>query len=342
MEKHNRCSNSEHDKNSETNYICKWCKRQFTRNSQHNRHETQQICRSKSSRTYCKICSITYADKSAFSRHLISRTHMDNLMKESATDAIANTRVIVQDPMYLADPLLTKEEAEAISMGNDPSAKTMTVYMKDPTSSSNNNMDNVGDMVNINNMVNMINMDNMDNGCVRDSAHDNISRTIIGADSVLFGIKKMEKSALTNESVEDKYARQRESDKSPKEKEIDRHQQQPTDYESVLRSFRDAPPPTERQNKILQYLARWKDQPTQVLMNKLKPVLAALKLPDANYLRRYIMEAPDADIPMSCKQVYVGYLDKFVEHIITLSVEGTRTHLSPDVPFEQLVINLCK
>lgn len=301
-----------HEKQQPNHQNCKWCKKTFNRPSQHKRHETTQLCRSKSERTYCKVCDTTYSNRKTYEKHLISRTHMSNLMKEDdrqAQNIIAksgidvNTRIVVHDPMYMIDPLLTKEEGEAISMGRDPSAKSMTIYMKD-TPENKHNKDHM----------------------------------------ITMGVKNMEKAPIktSSETMTTQYESIRESEKTPEEKEIERHQQQTTDYSKILADMNSTPSPTDRQRRILEYLGKWQDQPVQTMLDKFKPVLAALKLSDANYLRRHILEAPENVLSLSGKQVYAGYLDKFVEHIISLSVDGARTHLSADVPFDKLVINLCR
>lgn len=306
---------------------CKWCHKEFSRPSQHRRHETEQICRSKTQRTYCKICNVTYPTRQTFDNHLITRKHIENLMKEDTTlpnnTLNVNTRVVVHDPMYMADPLLTKEEAESISMGRDPTAKSMTLYMKDKTATYTSS-------------------DPLPCPSTRQSSRNN---GIGIRDPLLMGVKRMNKDPGLihldkTATIEEQYQQLREAEKTPKEKEIERVQSQATDYKKVLESMYSTPEPTDRQHRILQYLGKWQDEPTRVMTDKFKPVLAALKLPDANYLRRHIMEAPDNVLSLSAKQVYVGYLDTFVEHIIGLTVEGTRTHLAPDVPFDKLVINL--
>lgn len=299
---------------------CKWCQKTFQRPSQHQRHETQQLCLNKHKRTYCKICDVSYPDKPTYDRHLLTRQHMEKLLHVDNTSnpittghntpTLADVRIVVHDPMYMADPLLTREEAEAISMGRDPTAKTMTIYTKDVPPRTTN--------------------------------LSNTANTIQPPD-IAMGIRHMEKLTLEpGQTVAEKYAEIREAEKTPEQKEIERRRQQTTDYQKVLAAMHAPPAPTERQQRILQYLGRWQDQPTQTMLDKFKPILAALKLPDANYLRRHILEAPVTILTVAAKQVYVGYLDTFTEHIIQLSIEGTRTHLAPDVPFEQLVVNLNK
>lgn len=294
---------------SNSDPCCKWCYKKFTRSSQHKKHETHQICRPKSQRTYCEICNTTYDTVHEFKKHLITKSHIDKLIQPSSNSTqhqqtLADVRVTIQDPMYMLDPLLTPQEATAISMGKDPSSKTMTLYMKDnPTTQIG------GDM---------------------------------SMDGALMGIRKIATNVNDDRTLKEKYVEMRESEKTPKEKEIERRQQQTIDYKKILSQLHGCPEPTERQHRILEYLGRWQNNPVQVMTDKFKPVLAALKLEDANYLRRHITEAPANILSMAAKQVYAGYLDTFVDHIIKLTVDGKRTHLAPDVPFDQLVINLNK
>lgn len=345
---------------------CKWCNKKFKRNTLYKKHETKQICRPKSQRTYCESCDITFDSRAQYSKHLVTRSHIDsivnkctsNIKVESATsntrnqDAqdLANIRIVVRDPMYMMDPYLTEKEAEDISMGRDPLASQYTLLRKPQKDTPNVDHDS-NSKIECNTTMYKGNQGIKGS---QDSQGMQGSQGIQGiqgsgdrdwkeeareADRELYGNRMVLKDTDT---LEETHNRIKEESKTHEEREIEYRTTQPTEYSKILEEMLNKPEPTDRQRRILEYLGRHQNEDTNIMTDKFKPVLAALKLPDADYLRRHILEADEGILSLKAKQIYVGYLDVFIDYIVGLSIEGNRTHLSEGVPFDRLVVNLTR
>lgn len=318
-------------------HVCKWCTKKFKKNTLYKKHETKQICRSKSNRTYCEPCDITFESRDKYNKHLVTRTHIDSIVNDNKTCKIsgtnithqisskmkdlANMTIVVRDPFYMLDPYLTEKEAEDISIGRDPIMSQYTLLRKDVAT---NNIDRghttIAPYIYINN---------------NDIDNDDIN----SADRELYGNRLIIEDG---ETLEEKHNRINEESKTYEEREIEYRTKQPTEYSKILEEMLNKPEPTDRQRRILEYLNRYQEEETNVMTDRFKLILAALKLGDANYLRRHILEAGGELLSLKAKQIYVGYLDVFIDHIVSLSIDGTRTHLSEGVPFDKLVINLTR
>ena len=89
------------------------------------------------------------------------------------------------------------------------------------------------------------------------------------------------------------------------------------DYQKVLMTqLEGVPLPTDRQEKILKYLAYFQSQGEKVMIEKFRTILPKFEYEDVDYLNTHIRESPL--ITMDAKQIYVNYMNKVVK-LFTIS-----------------------
>ena len=89
------------------------------------------------------------------------------------------------------------------------------------------------------------------------------------------------------------------------------------DYQKVLMTqIEGVPLPTDRQERVLKYLAHFQNQGEKVMIEKFRTILPKFEYEDVDYLNTHIRECPL--ITMDAKQIYVNYMNKVVK-LFTIS-----------------------
>ena len=89
------------------------------------------------------------------------------------------------------------------------------------------------------------------------------------------------------------------------------------DYQKVLMTqIEGIPLPTDRQERILKYLAHFQNQGEKVMIEKFRSILPKFEYEDVDYLNTHIREC--SLITMDAKQIYVNYMNKVVK-LFTIS-----------------------
>ena len=86
------------------------------------------------------------------------------------------------------------------------------------------------------------------------------------------------------------------------------------DYQALLRAHEARPPATERQNKIITWLAKWQDEGPAVMKDKIRMILEKIGMDDADYLINHIRDS--RVLSLEAKQFYAGYVDTLVAVLI--------------------------
>lgn len=87
------------------------------------------------------------------------------------------------------------------------------------------------------------------------------------------------------------------------------------DYQVLLRAHEARPPATERQNKIITWLAKWQDEGPSVMKDKIRLILEKIGMDDADYLINHIRDS--CVLSLEAKQFYAGYVDTLVAVLIS-------------------------
>lgn len=95
------------------------------------------------------------------------------------------------------------------------------------------------------------------------------------------------------------------------------------DYQALLRAHEARPPATERQNKIITWLAKWQDEGQVVMKDKIRMILEKIGMDDADYLINHIRDS--RVLTLEAKQFYAGYVDTLVSVLIG-RINGGQTH----------------
>lgn len=86
------------------------------------------------------------------------------------------------------------------------------------------------------------------------------------------------------------------------------------DYQTLLRAHEARPPATERQNKIIAWLAKWQNEGPVVMKDKIRIILEKIGMDDADYLINHIRDS--RVLSLEAKQFYAGYVDTLVNVLI--------------------------
>lgn len=86
------------------------------------------------------------------------------------------------------------------------------------------------------------------------------------------------------------------------------------DYQALLRAHESRPAPTERQTKIIAWLAKWQNDGVAVMKDKIRTILEKIGMEDADYLINHIRDS--SQLTLDAKQFYAGYVDTLVSVLI--------------------------
>jgi len=101
------------------------------------------------------------------------------------------------------------------------------------------------------------------------------------------------------------------------------------DYQALLRAHEARPPPSERQNKIIAWLAKWQGDGPGVMKDKIRLILEKIGMDDADYLINHIRDS--RILSLDAKQFYAGYVDTLVNVLIGRINNGDTQFAGKDI-----------
>lgn len=100
-------------------------------------------------------------------------------------------------------------------------------------------------------------------------------------------------------------------------------------YENLVKHDEAYPQPTERQNKIIMWLAQWQSAGPDIMRQKLKLILEKIGLDDADFLVSHLRYSRLLTMP--AKQIYCAYIDSVVRVLTNERNRGIETFAGKDI-----------
>jgi hypothetical protein len=271
----------------EINLKCKWCHKIFKRKSPKINHELKQLCRSKTIRTYCTYCDITFPNIEEYKLHLISEEHIK--------------KIITKD-----DAIIKKE-------------KKLTQYDMDPYLS--NNEKNVISTNKCNNIIIKYNDNHTE--IITSNIDNNIPLNKKDVKSI-FNVKKKEKLNLITETEIEKELKEKKEKKEYLEEISNRNNYKKNGYTSyqelIQEEIFNKPQPNKNQEDILCQLVNLNDELVEEKKKSFLEILKKLEENDADFMLTYIRDCNG--LSMDSKQIYIELINKFIIKLTEIYNKG--------------------
>ena len=100
-------------------------------------------------------------------------------------------------------------------------------------------------------------------------------------------------------------------------------------YQDLVEQARGSARLTPRQDKIMDYLAKWEGVSPMEMVAKFRIILEKIGLDDADYLGTHIRSCPK--LSLEARQIYGAYLDEFIRQLTGLVIKGEKTYREMDL-----------